>query len=286
MKGDNSYGHFSQTWHEYRPLIFVAVVTPASATALVRSSALVNVLNGFQRVCLDGQDSFSRDFLSEARCLADVPGGFFDVFASGVSTFGKMGALSRIDLTNVTFSGFGSAEAMGFGAFHDSLTFSAGSKAMFTFDVGGVGVGRAEIEDIHGTFDLVIEPGKQVTFTEAFTPGNPLDIDFSLRTDLDVGCTPAVPCNIHALSDFSDTAILKSVQALDNNGNVLSGVTITSESGFDYGSLGSVPEPPTVLLIALGALLAILTRVRWNHWQALSTDTGGGTSPRESQPQA
>ena len=80
----------------------------------------------------------------------------------------------------------------------------------------------------------------------------------------------APPCTANELSDFSDTAILKSIQVLDDNGNLLSGVTIASESGFDYSRWGSpVPESPTALLIVLGALLPALKRIRGTRWRPL-----------------
>jgi len=219
--------------------------------------------------------SFSPDFSSVAQCIGNVPGGFFDVFASGSASPARLGASARIDLNGVTFSDFSPVLADGFGAFSDDLTFSAGSQAVFAFDVGGVGGGQ--MNDIHGRFEVAVPPpgtnevNQVITFTEPFTPGQPLAIDFSLTTRWAVDCPPDIPCTFQAVADFSHTATLASVQVLDDAGNPLSGVIITSASGFDYGSLSRPPQPvdgpPTVVLIGVAALLLPLTRVA----QALRT---------------
>jgi hypothetical protein len=107
----------------------------------------------------------------------------------------------------------------------------------------------------------VTPPGENVSLTYSnITPGNPFDIRFHLDTNIDFStpnCTPDNPCDIHFLSDWSETAILESVQVRDSFGNRLSGVTTSSESGFDYTGLGPgpqpVPEPGTVVLTGLGA---------------------------------
>jgi len=251
--------------------LMLAVVAPVFATPGFRNSASVQVGPAFSSglLCADGQQSFSPDFSSEAHCIANVPGGFFDVFASGSASPARLGASARIDLTGVTFPNFSPVQADGFGAFSDDLTFSAGSRAVFAFDVGGVGGGQ--MNDIHGRFELVDPPpgsdevNQVVTFTEVLTPGQPLAIDFSLATQLFITCPAEIPCNFHKLLDLSHSATLASVQVQDAAGNPLSGVTITSASGFDYGNLGRPPQPvdgpPTVLLIGVATLLLPLARV-------------------------
>src|SRR5215470_7757916 len=171
--------------------VVLALVAPVFATPGVRNSAIVQVgpLSTSGLLCADAQDGSSPDFSSEAHCIANVPGGFFDVFASGSASPARLGASARIDLTGVTFPNFSPVVADGFGAFSDDLTFSAGSRAVFAFDVGGVGGGQ--MNDIHGRFELVEPPpgtdevSQVITFTEVLTPGQPLAIDFSLTTRLD-----------------------------------------------------------------------------------------------------
>ena len=262
--------------------IFTTLVTPAGAANTTSSATILVGPSGASCNKLD--QNFTPGGDAQARCIANVPGGFFDFFASANASFGRLGVLASgdvgRDMGDTAPSIFGSAD--GFASFSDSLTISAGSTAVFGFDVhggpaGGNFVGAAQIEDIHGQFELVVAPGKKVTFTEGFTPGSPLAIRFSLDTKVTLGVGPgcgtdpfAPPCMANELSDFSDTAILKSIQVLDDNGNLLSGVTIASESGFDYSRLGSpVPESPTALLIALGALLPALKRIRGTRWRPL-----------------
>jgi hypothetical protein len=149
---------------------------------------------------------------------------------------------------------------------------------VFTFGVhGGPLFTRSEFGKIGDILEVVDAPGREIPLTYSnVTPGSPLNIGFAFMTDrgADVGSLCghpeffAGPCDVSLLSDWSDTATLESVQVLDDKGNPLSGVTITSESGFDYNNVGtvpppapeSVPEPPTALLMALPALLRILRR--------------------------
>ena len=70
--------------------------------------------------------------------------------------------------------------------------------------------------------------------------------------------TASVPTHMSSgaiTTDFSHTASLQQVIVTDSLGNVITGPTLTSDSGFDYLSLGgssSVPEPATWALIAIG----------------------------------
>jgi hypothetical protein len=177
-------------------LIFTALVSPAGAAPIAASAA--NILVGPSgESCNKLDQNFTPGGDAQARCIAKVPGGFFDFFASASASFGRLGVLASADVgrdmgdTGPSISGF----ADGFASFSDSLTISAGSTAVFGFDVhggpvGGKFVGGAEIEDIHGQFELVAAPGKEVTFTEGFTPPSPLAIRFSLDTKVTLGVGP------------------------------------------------------------------------------------------------
>jgi hypothetical protein len=179
--------------------------------------------------------------------------------------------LSRVDLVDLTSTLGFVADAVA--SFSDILTISAGSQVVFTFGLSG-GPMPAIFGKIGDIAQRVIPPGENISLTYSnITPGNPFDIGFHLDTNIDFGtpnCRPDNPCDFHFLSDWSDTAILESVHVLDNLGNPLSGVTISSESGFDYTGLGAgtqaVPEPSTVVVTGLGAVLAALTRLRGIHY--------------------
>jgi hypothetical protein len=150
-------------------LIFAALVTPASAAPITAGAANIQVGPHDSPLCSKQDQNFTPGGDAQARCIANVPGGFFDFFASANASFGRLGVLARADAgvdkgdAAPTISGF----ADGFASFSDSLTISAGSTAVFRFDVhggpvGGNVVGAAEIEDIHGQFELVVAPGTGV----------------------------------------------------------------------------------------------------------------------------
>jgi hypothetical protein len=216
-----------------------ALRVPAGATAMLRTSAFTRIGAAPTFLC-DQEDQHFDGTESRARCIANFPGGTFDAIALGEAAFGRLGELVSIDAHSLGLTeGFG-LDIFGFGAFSDTVTFSAGSMAVFSFDVSGNGGG--EIEDIHGNFQFTnVPPTTVLRFSYQITPGVPLAIDFSLRSELrGGGCPSFSPCDLHELSDLSDTAALEPVQVLDSLGNPLSGVTITSESGFDYSSAGPV----------------------------------------------
>jgi hypothetical protein len=234
----------------------LAVVTPISATALAASGALAKVFDTSfgPPVCLQDLSSFTPGSGVEARCIGNVPGGTFDIFATASATFGKLGVLTHVDINHVRFPATGGFDDDSFASFSDTLTVSAGSQAVFTFGIRG-----APVLDIHGIpiparvhfgkigdiAQVVYAPGAQVSLTySGVTPGKPFNIGFALHelAEDPIGsssCTPDGFCDWHLIGDFSDTASLKSVQVLDDNGNPISGVTITSESGFDYSNLSS-----------------------------------------------
>jgi hypothetical protein len=227
---------------------------------------------------MHGQDVFSPNVVAQAQCIGVVPGGAFNLSASAVAKPGTLAAAISVDLSNVTFTDQFFVGADGFAAFSDTLTFSStppGSKAAFTFDVGGIG--GAAMHDIHGIEQRVDPPvgggrtHKLVTYNEVVTPGLPLAIDFSLDVPYELFSLrpdPSFAYNIHYVGDFTDPANLVAVQLLDASGTPIPNVGITSASGFDYSNLSPSPvavgEPPAFASAWLAASLlwVLLTRRR------------------------
>src|SRR3954468_3453895 len=119
------------------PGILLTYPPAAAAAPFYRSSASADF-----RSCMHGQNIFTSDFVAEGSCIGNVPGGTFDVFASASARPGVLAALAGVNLNNVVFAGQTFVQADGFAAFSDILTLSqtpSGSKASFTFDVGGIG---------------------------------------------------------------------------------------------------------------------------------------------------
>jgi len=246
------------------PGILLTYPPAAAAAPFYRSSASADFGS-----CMHGQNIFTSDFVAEGSCIGNVPGGTFDVFASASARPGVLAALAGVDLNNVVFAGQTFVQADGFAAFSDILTLSKtppGSKASFTFDVGGIGA--AAMHDIHGVQQIIPPTANQgpthklITYNEVVTPGQPLAIDFSLDVQVGLACkfdpdnfNENVPfaCNEYVTYDFTDPATLTSVKLLDANGNPIPDIVIASASGFDYNNLS--PAPAAIAEPASGAVL-------------------------------
>lgn len=61
--------------------------------------------------------------------------------------------------------------------------------------------------------------------------------------------------NTQVNADFLSTMLLTGISVLDSNGNVISGFSIQSDSGTQYGANGVVPEPASATMLALGILV-------------------------------
>jgi hypothetical protein len=76
---------------------------------------------------------------------------------------------------------------------------------------------------------------------------------------LEIGttCDPSVPCT--ASSDFLDPTSITRVIVFDANGNLVSGASLVSDSGFNpnVGSPSPTPEPSGALLFGTGLLVLI-----------------------------
>ena len=95
--------------------------------------------------------------------------------------------------------------------------------------------------------------------------GQPFEYEFILGVNANtipstIGAQGYIQGNSSASTDFSNTAQLIGVNPVDSNGNLVSGTTITSASGFQLP--GPTPEPSTFALIAAGLALVALVNVR------------------------
>jgi len=253
-------------------LLMIAVLAfhvPARAEALLLSFASAQIGPFSNPICLQRDQDFVGGGPSQAQCLGNLSGGTtYDVVGFGSAAFGRLGVLDSVDLHNVTPLEFPGEAVSGYAEFLDSLTFSAGSTALFTFTVTGSGNGTAAFGRANSSLQGVdpLQP-TILTFSYTITPGVPVAIGFQLTTGDPghlsfPGCgLPGPPCDFRVVSDFSDTAALGPVQVLDSLGNLLTGVTITSESGFDYSRgappESTVPEPGTLLVTAAGCMLLL-----------------------------
>jgi hypothetical protein len=179
-----------------------------------------------------------------------------------------------------------------YASFFDNLTISF---APFTGETGYLSIGfslvgtnaqtgslnaEASLQAVLGMqssalgFTSSAPPGPGVVFfpeTFSFVFGQPIDFIVNLGTvagsfnpgsDGSIGpYQTTVPGT--ASSYFADTFILNALDVTDAQGNIVSGVTFSSESGTQYSTDGVVPEPSSRILVLSGLLsLVALRRVR------------------------
>jgi hypothetical protein len=106
--------------------------------------------------------------------------------------------------------------------------------------------------------------------TFSFVYGTPFGLYFNLGT-VAGSFNPGPPGRIFPYtatasgsgdSDFEDTLVLTALDVVDSQGNPVSGVTFTSESGTQYSADGVVPEPSTPLLVGAGIVAIGVLRFR------------------------
>jgi len=161
--------------------------------------------------------------------------------------------------------------SLGFAIFDDILQFGgnlqAGYKARYIFHIDGTNSGDGAAADLG--VDIDGHPG------DAFFDFDPGSIDTTWATsDWDVnGITPqtihvqfsnqvvfntydyADGTNLAGTSDFSATVTLSDIEVVDGNGNYVTGWTVSSASGTIYPTMQAVPEPCTLLVLGIPALL-------------------------------
>jgi hypothetical protein len=110
--------------------------------------------------------------------------------------------------------------------------------------------------------------------TVSLTPwllNQPFEYEFILGVSASVipstvGAQGFINGNSSSSADFFDTAQLIAVNAVDRQGNIVPGTTISSASGFNLP--GQVPEPSPFGGVLAGLLLAALSRVAQRFWLA------------------
>lgn len=166
--------------------------------------------------------------------------------------------------------------SLGFAGFNDTLHFGgqlqAGYKARYLFHVDGTNSGYGAAADLavniagHDESFFDFDPGSIDTIwaTQAY------DIDGVTPQEINVQFSNQVVVNtydltdgsnVSGISDFSSTLTLEGIEVLDEFGNRVSGWTLTSDSGTVYNGIGSVPEPGSIVAIAVGAI-GFITRRR------------------------
>jgi len=166
--------------------------------------------------------------------------------------------------------------SLGFAGFNDTLHFGgalqAGYKARYLFHVDGTNSGYGVMADIAGHDEsfFAVDPGfiDTVWATQAYDINGidpqEIHVQFSNQFVVDT-YNVADGSNLVGYSDFSSTLTLAGIEVLDANGNQVTGWTLESESGTVYNGIGSVPEPGSMLVIAVGAIGFLARKRRQSH---------------------
>jgi hypothetical protein len=124
------------------------------------------------------------------------------------------------------------------------------------------GVGGDAISLSPGTTDIT------VLLPYAFVAGED-QIGVGMSFESMVTCYEADEDSCSAYADFSDTAIITGLSVLDASGNAVSGAVVAAASGTDYNDVrplpAVVPEPSSVLLLAVPLLAVALRRTFWRQ---------------------
>jgi hypothetical protein len=136
--------------------------------------------------------------------------------------------------------------------FNFDFSGSVSGDAQMNFD--GVACVAAGICGAPHSYD---QPGKySIPYTDAFiAPNQPITFSFSLGASA-TGHGSAFGGPNTSTADVSHTLTLLSITLRDANGNMVPGVTVHSESGFNYNPF-VVPEPSALLLFAVGCVALV-----------------------------
>ena len=201
--------------------------------------------------------------------------GIMRCFASGTvtNTYNNPSNPIYYDSVTDTFDPAGSPDtldSLGFAGFNDALHFGgslqAGYRARYYWHVEGNNSDGHAVGDmafgIQGNPDesfFAFAPGSYntnwITQSYAVDGVNPqnMHVFFSNQFVVDT-FNETDGSTISGTSDFSSTVTLAGIEMLDANGNQVSGWTVTSDSGTQYNTIGSVPEPTSIAAIAIGAI--------------------------------
>ena len=215
-------------------------------------------------------------FMGQASASATYGG--LHAAASGTiaNTYYNVGNTPYIDPYTGNINTDGSPEVLGSqgtSTFSETLQYGgvlqAGYQARFIFHLDGTNSGFGSLADLQvGIADNPME------YFYAEQSGN-VSMDFATKDYAIDGNTPqsitigldtefnadlrSIPdgSNIAGAADFSDTLTLTGVEIVDANGNPVSGVTVTTDSGVP---VDVVPEPATLALCLPATLLLLFRR--------------------------
>jgi hypothetical protein len=135
----------------------------------------------------------------------------------------------------------------------------------FSWTAHGIGSGLLNLSWGSGGSCIKVffdESTQTCTKTQELFPGNSYSLGVVLQAVGDVIFSGSAGNELTVTSDFDHTAFLSGLQLFDASMNPLTGVTLESDSGFNYqaGIINSAPEPRTLLFAAFGILCVLLKK--------------------------
>jgi hypothetical protein len=128
----------------------------------------------------------------------------------------------------------------------------------------GICSGTGQFQVNGGSFTQVLASTNSSPFLIGFVYLPIIDgvVNYSEFLYLMVSCESSFTGDCQSLGNFTNTAMLGDAVVLDANGNIVTGATITSQSGCDYTQpLATTPEPATLGMVAI-SLTALALRLR------------------------
>lgn len=121
--------------------------------------------------------------------------------------------------------------------------------------LSGTGAGTCAIKDEDIVqFCSIVVPASDNT---------PIDIQLVLDAFVSLDVIGGPGNGVGGGSNFVHTAYISSIETLNSAMQPISGITVTSDSGFDYPA-ANVPEPASIYLVGAGVLIICASR-RWRR---------------------
>lgn len=164
--------------------------------------------------------------------------------------------------------------SLGFSGFNDTLHYGGalaiGYRARYVFHVDGTNTGPGCLADMafqiqgydaESFFSFGAGYNSEIWATQTYdingiTPQE-VNVQFSNQVVFDFP-NYTEGSNLHGISNYSSTLTLDHIEVVDATGSIVSGVSVTSDSGTQYTV---VPEPASLLALA-GGIVFILRRKR------------------------
>jgi hypothetical protein len=262
--------------HRIAGLFLVAMSTALFSATIIAQIASADNLNvdvgdggqgfgcGTQSTTVDSGSATESCTLSGAAVGSSLTG---TLTATGNLATGTLGTFADITLSSPNGATLPvNAES---GLLYDFGSSASGTSAVFTLRADGTlsGLSPAQLISVNnigeyingqpGVTSLLLGSGTTVfTITAPFVSSN--SVFFDVESDAQVSCSTVLSAPCTSTSDFLHTVTITGAQVFDGNGNLVSGATLLSQSGYNpNGQPVATPEPGGLALAGLPMLVVL-----------------------------